>query len=1604
MRLRRRSSRIPWTLRTLGFLAVAVAGFMVAAVSVDDGIERRDALADLGARLAGQAVLRGAAVTEVIDRLRRQVRFLAAVPPVQGLVRAALNGGFDAQEHIAGEFWEERLQTIFATFAAVNPALLQLRFIGVAHDGLELVRVDCIQIKCTVVPPDQLLAQGGSDYFLATRGLQPGEIHVSDLAFEPESGSGAAAGLPRLQATAPVFGPAGGLFGMVVLDIDGRSIIEPLQASPPDDLQLYLTNGDGDYLVHPQAGASDVAGLGRQHRWRDDFISTPQRVGEPPALLDFATRGGLVHAGTHVIPLNPEDPQRFLTVIAAASDAVVARRVGSSRRAILIELGLAGLFGGALVYLVLLVLRQQRRMKLSVDQMRLAAITESSNDAIIGKTLTGVVTDWNRAAERMFGYRAEEAIGHPLADLIVPLELRAEEVGILARIARGETVPHFNTRRCRRDGSTLDVAVTVSPLHGVDDGIAGASKTVRDISAETAALAALKEVQARLALTTQSNGIGLWEWDIARRVLTWDDTMFRLRDQRREDFPSAAEAWAASLHPENAEAVRSAFRDVLATDRPLDTTYRIITPKGEIRHIRSTGGIEYDEAGRPVRRLGTNFDITSDKEREGRIEELNATLEQQVLTRTGELQTLSALQRAILANAAHAFIATDLTGTITLFNPAAESMLGYRADELVGKTNPDRLFRRAEVARRAAELSAELGIPIATGMDVFVAIADRGRASSEEWTYIRKDGSRLPVLLWVSALRSDGGEIFGYLGIALDLSERRAHEQAILDRERFLKAITGSIPGGVSYWGADLRCRFANPAYLHWFGKSAEQVLGIELRELLGAERYRLSVPHIRAALDGEPQKFERRLVDADGRESYTWVQFIPDLQADEVRGFHVLTSDITELKEAQFRLESLNAALEQRTGEAEAATIVKGQFLANMSHEIRSPMNAILGMQQLLLGTELTARQRDYGTKAQSATRSLLRLLNDILDFSRMEAGKVELEYRPFSVEPMMRDLSGILSAQVDCKELELVFAIDPALPERLYGDEYRLRQILLNLVGNAIKFTRAGKVVVSIRRLAQGSGPVEIEFSVQDTGIGIAPAQLSAIFAEFSQAEASTSRRFGGTGLGLAISRRLVSLLGGSLAVESHQGAGSRFHFTLRLEEIEGGDPAATAAEPIFPAPPGRLRVLVVDDHDDAREAIVGLVEALGWQADGAATGEEALTLVDRSPAGVRYDAIFLDWLMPGLDGWETARRIRAMLPAAERPVVTMMSAHRREELAVRTQAEPALVDGFLVKPVTRSMLVDAIRGTSAGGESAAPGESVGVHAHRLAGIRLLVVDDNPINQQVARELLAKEGALVAVAGGGRSGVEIASAADPAFEAVLMDVQMPELDGYEATRMLRRRARTRALPVIAMTANAMETDKAACIAAGMNDHIAKPIDLDGMVATILRHCRPARAAEPAAPAVKLLNPTVAGGSDFAEALERLGDNKPLFVAIARRFGQESVEMAGAVERSLQAGEHRAAVAVLHTLRGLAGTVGVTAVAERAGRLEAELRENEPGGDMADAMRAFHSLLAAANVALATFAAGIDTPQKRQSGTVSCADPSAKDPGNTDRKTARRN
>jgi len=650
-------------------------------------------------------------------------------------------------------------------------------------------------------------------------------------------------------------------------------------------------------------------------------------------------------------------------------------------------------------------------------------------------------------------------------------------------------------------------------------------------------------------------------------------------------------------------------------------------------------------------------------------------------------------------------------------------------------------------------------------------------------------------------------------------------------------------------------------------------------------------------------------------------------------------------VRERTLELEQSNREILRMKELAENASKAKSVFLANMSHEIRTPLNAIIGMGQLALRTALTPQQRDYLRKILSSGQSLLALLNDILDVSKIEAGKLELEHITFSMQEIFDNLTNVIMLKADEKQLEILLDLDPEVPRLLIGDPLRLGQVLLNLASNAVKFTERGEVVIASRLISRDDEQVRVRFSVRDTGIGMSPEERERLFQSFHQADSSITRRFGGSGLGLVISKRLAEMMGGRLNVESAPGSGSTFTFDARFN--------AVAQEPVQVAITAELigkPVLVVDDNSTAREIMKNILEHFACEVVTASSGEEAVELVTRRQTAALppFAVILMDWKMPGMDGLEASRRIKAGASrAAQTPSVLMISAFREEEIL--RESQDITLEGYLSKPVCYSLLHDSLNDIlgiqGRGKTAAAPRHDPEDKLRGIRGARVLLVEDNPTNQQVAMEFLQQAGLLVDLAANGQEGLD--KVVTENYELVLMDVQMPVMDGLEATRRIRSRGLN--LPIVAMTAHAMHSDYELSLAAGMNDHMTKPIDAARLEALLLQWIPDKdRGETPCSPPVNGRRAEMDGpgpfpridGLNFELGLQRTAGNAGLYHKLLREFAQDQHDVVSRIRANMTTETLPHAERIAHSIKGAAATLGADTVSRMAYALELGLRQ----------------------------------------------------------------
>ncbi len=922
-----------------------------------------------------------------------------------------------------------------------------------------------------------------------------------------------------------------------------------------------------------------------------------------------------------------------------------------------------------------------------------------------------------------------------------------------------------------------------------------------------------------------------------------------------------------------------------------------------------------------------------------------AHLESLVEDRTEKLKQSEEYNHLILQSVAEGIFGTDTNGRCIYANEAAQQMLGYNTEELIGQNIYD-LFHH----------SNEDGSPhLREKCPIYLAHSQGITSFRRDEIFWRKDGSFF-YTSYTSVPQCKGKTIIGSVVVFRDISERKKFEDALRESEYHLKNILMTTNEGFFWVDNEARLVSLNDTMCKIFSRPREDILGRTLFEFLDEKNTAILNEQLQRRVTGQTGVYEISFNLPDGSKVTCLLHATPLYDKNGIKtGSFAMVADITHRKKME---EELIVARDK----AEAATQAKSDFLANMSHEIRTPMNAVMGMTHLALQTDLTPKQRDYLNKIQISANSLLGVINDILDFSKIEAGKMKMESIEFNLDEVLENLSTMIAMKIREKEgVEVLFNTEADVPRHLMGDPMRLSQVLVNLANNAIKFTERGEIVVSTKVLSQANHVTVLQFSVRDTGIGLTKKQMAQLFTAFSQADTSITRQYGGTGLGLSICQRLVEMMCGKIWVESTYGTGSTFYFTGAFKTMR-------EAREVCHIPPPELRdlkALVVDDNATSRQIFQNMLESFSFNVTLVASGEEGLEEIGKSVGGRPYDIVVMDWKLPGIDGIEASKRIKKDSRLTRIPIIILVSAYIREEII--WQAEAAGLEGFLIKPINASVMFDTIINALAkdDGMETPPAvekdKQVSDVLKSLEGARVLLVEDNEINQQVAMEILAAAGVTVTLAANGQKAVDAVQTNH--FDAVLMDLQMPVMDGYTATRIIRQDARFKELPIIAMTAHAMAEDPEKSRHAGMNGHITKPIDTEKLYTVLAEWISAAipegeavskaettlqpvpdnsDAVVPASPDEKTL-PVFLDGFDLPSGLRRLQGNQALYRKLLINFGDRYAQRANEIRQALDAGDYSSAHKLTHEIKGVAGNLSASQLHTAATALDQLIKHVNP-------------------------------------------------------------
>ena len=781
-----------------------------------------------------------------------------------------------------------------------------------------------------------------------------------------------------------------------------------------------------------------------------------------------------------------------------------------------------------------------------------------------------------------------------------------------------------------------------------------------------------------------------------------------------------------------------------------------------------------------------------------------------------------------------------------------------------------------------------------------------------------------------------------FFGMRAIQREERAIVSLSIANNR-MSALMAAAPEGIIGGDGAGRITFANEAAVAMVGYSLSELVGQFMHQLIHHSRpdgspYPMEQcpMHIARVQSGRCMVSDEVFWHKDGTSFPVEYEVAPMAENGGESGLVIIFRDISSRRQAE---EALQAAKDN----AELANRSKSEFLANMSHEIRTPMNAVMGLTQLALETELTPKQENYLQKVKGASSALLGIINDILDYSKIEAGRMDLEQTQFYMEEVLRDVFHLFASAAEAKGIEVIVEIDPDVPLSLIGDPLRLGQVFNNLVGNSIKFTESGEIHVHVELVEGNDDIVIVRCAVRDTGIGLSREQAERLFQPFTQADGSITRRYGGTGLGLTISRNLVQLMGGDISISSKQGQGSTFAFHAQFGR--GPERRGLAARQDLSG----LRALVVDDHKVVAEILANMLRSWNCDAQASTDGAETVSLIRQAEsAGRPFDLLVLDWLMPQMDGLVVVRAIEEAIASGslKRPhTILIVTGHGKDE--IMGLAGPLQLDGIVLKPVIPSRFLSTILrrfhpSLVLTPEASEVEQTPYEIAQPICGASILLVEDNELNQEVAREFLEKAGLRVTIASSGAEGVELAGRGG--FDAVLMDLQMPVMDGFEASRQIRALPQGGEIPIIAMTAAAMEADRQECFVAGMNDHVSKPIVPRLMLSTLLKWVKPGQrdhTPPPPVPQAQHVFPHIPG-IDGDDVSLRLAGNLSLFQSLLTRLVEQFDQIVPHAQAEIAAGNREDAARLVHTLRGISANVSATALAAAAAQAETAIRDGD--------------------------------------------------------------
>ncbi|WP_428330898.1 PAS domain S-box protein [Mucilaginibacter sp.] len=1034
------------------------------------------------------------------------------------------------------------------------------------------------------------------------------------------------------------------------------------------------------------------------------------------------------------------------------------------------------------------IILKERELALSEDKLK--AFFEHSQSFMCTHDLRGKLLSINISGAASLGYTQQEILRLTLFDIIPEFRHPFVHAYLDEIRTKGSVKGQMLTRH--KDGSNriwIFNNVTETRLDGETYVIGNGT----DITDRYKLEKALEETKQLLEQTNKVARVGGWEFDVKAQKISWTSVTKEIHEVPEDYEPNLDNSINFYKEGENRQKLNEAIIQAINEGKSWDLELQIITNSGKELWVRAIGSAEFID--NECQRLYGTFQDIDEKKRAGLAVYASQKLLNDVLTAASEVS----------------IIATDVNGLITVFNSGAEKLLGYTAEKVIGKRSLVMINSADEVAKRGRELTEEYGYPI-EGFRVFVQKPEDEGAEQREWTYVKRDGSKLIVSLVVTPIRDPENKITGYLGIATDVTQRKKIEEALFTEKARLSAFVEHAPAAVAMFDNDMRYIAASTRWMEDYNLLGKHILGVSQYELFPQMDLGSHDRHQRI-LKGAVERKEEDVYRLDGsdKDGYVTWEMRPWYQFDgKIGGIMMFSQIITPFVTQREELKAAKLLAEQ-------ASVAKSEFLANMSHEIRTPLNGVIGFTDLVLKTSLNETQHQYLSIVNQSANALLSIINDILDFSKIEAGKLELDIEKCDLYEMGYQATDIITYQVQTKGLEMLLNIAPSMPRFIWADSVRLKQILINLLGNASKFTEKGEIELKIETLLSSGDQSTLRFSVRDTGIGIKPEKQGKIFEAFSQEDGSTTKKYGGTGLGLSISNKLLALMGSKLQLKSTPGVGSTFYFDITFK-TEKGDAIEWENIDLI------KNVLVVDDNDNNRTILSQILLLKNIKTTEAKNGFEALQLLAK---GEQFDVIIMDYHMPYMDGLETIRKIKSSFSHTqkEQPVILLYSSSDDDK--VIQGCEELKVNHRLIKPVKMQEIYNTLsRLHKKDGDTQRLLDQSKNAQTTEDKVTILVAEDNTVNMLLARTLIKRiaPNATLIEAKNGQEALNYC--VDQLPDLIFMDVQMPEMNGYEATKSIRAMEGDGIhTPIIALTAGNVKSEKERCLEAGMDDFVVKPV-----------------------------------------------------------------------------------------------------------------------------------------------------------------------------------